>query len=105
MIPMRPFDVLCNLKNWTSWDYKAYKLQENEAHSVIKALENYIWHDFALEGPPKEPGAYLIKLNDGGYIPYIVNAIHENHDMDWPIELYSKWRKIIDEEEPINGQK
>lgn len=91
MIPVRAFDVLCNLKNWTSWDYKAYKLQENEAHACKKALENYIWHDVEKEGMPKEEGWYLFKTSINTYIveycPSNINA-----------EVVS-WRKIVDDEE------
>lgn len=91
MIPMRAFDVLCNLKNWGSWDYKAYKLQENEAYSCIKALENYIWHNVDQEGMPKEDGWYLFKTSIN---TYIANYYPSNIDA----EVIS-WRKIVDEED------
>lgn len=95
MIPMRAFDVLCNLKNWGSWDYKAYKLQENEAYSCIKALENYIWHNVDQEGMPKEDGWYLFKTSTGYKSLYfdlkIANLAKYNDIV--------KWRKIVDDEE------
>lgn len=62
---MRPFDVLCNLKNWTSWDYKAYKLSEEESKPCIKALESYIWHPVNREGLPKKEGTYLVATIHG----------------------------------------
>lgn len=90
MIPMRPFDVLCNLKNWTSWDYKAYKLQENEAHACKKALENYVWHMVDQEGMPKEEGWYLFKTS-------INNYIAEYYPSNFMTTVIA-WRKIIDED-------
>lgn len=79
MIPMRACDVLCNLKNWTSWDYKAYKMQENEADPVVKALEDYIWHPVATEGLPKKDGLYLLTLHGAGRVD-VLNIYHFGDD-------------------------
>lgn len=98
MIPMRAFDVLCNLKNWTSWDYKAYKLQENEAYACKKALENYVWHDVKTEGLPKEDGWYTLKCFHNS-IYYTAYYMDDNKRKVIFKEDVIAWRKIIDEEE------
>ena len=97
MIPMRACDVLCNLKNWTSWDYKAYKLQENEAAPVIKALNNYIWHDIATSGWPKEECFITIKcLDEKDGIYYMSTYYYSGIENDFSDGI--AWRYIIEEE-------
>lgn len=32
-------EVYNNLKGWAAWDFKAYRLEKNEADIVLKALE------------------------------------------------------------------
>lgn len=99
---MRAVDVLTNLKNWPAYDYKAYKLDKNEASPCINALENYIWHEVEKEGMPKEDGFYLLKTKkrdlddqifyDYTAMYYIKARVHlaERNDI-------IAWRKIIDE--------
>lgn len=97
---MRPFDVLCNLKNWTSWDYKAYKLSEDESKPCIKALENYIWHSVEKQGMPSEDGWYLFKCKHNGD-EYFGSYYHSQRDPKHAITFMNDithWRKIIDEE-------
>lgn len=95
MIPMRACDVLCNLKNWTSWDYKAYKLQENEAAPVMKALDNYIWHDVETEGMPKDEGWYLFRTIDQYSTVYYKTGYYTDK---FDLPDITHWRKIIEEE-------
>lgn len=101
---IRAVDMLTNLKNWPAWDYKGYKINEDESKPIIKALDNYIWHDVELEGFPKEPGFYLFKskVNEDELMDkYLTGVILDStgvinfngNDMDNIIS----WRKIVDE--------
>jgi len=100
---IRPVDVLCNVKNWSSWDFSAYKLQKNEADTVKKALENYIWHEKELEGLPKEPGYYICKVKGTEIDECSMVMVKCTDDPDYflnPIATIGNnviaWRKVIE---------
>lgn len=56
---MRTADVYSNLKNYSCWDYKNYRLTKDEADKCVEALRCAVWHPVELEGLPKEEGSYL----------------------------------------------
>ena len=101
---MRAVDVLTNLKNWPAYDYKAYKLDKNEANPCINALENYIWHEVEKEGMPKEDGFYLFKTKKKDLDDQIFYGYTALYYIKYTVRLVEKidaiaWRKIIDEED------
>lgn len=56
---MRTADVYSNLKNYSCWDYKNYRLTKDEAAKCVEALRCAVWHPVEFEGLPKEEGSYL----------------------------------------------
>ena len=62
---MRTTDVYNNLKNYSCWDYKNYRLTKDEADKCVDALRCAIWHEVELEGLPKEDGLYICTCSDG----------------------------------------
>ena len=109
---MRAVDTLTNVKNWPAYDYKAYRLDKDEAQCCTDALENYIWHDVKKEGMPNKSGSYLYKVklsNDrysywSGYVENGVEAIAINdNDVNFEYEI-THWRKIIDNDNAYYGE-
>ncbi len=102
---MRAVDVRSNIKNWSAYDYKAYRLDKGEADCCTNALDNYIWHNVEKEGMPTEPGRYLYKVNlyDNGYSYWsghvqdngIEAIVVNNEDANFEYTI-THWRKIID---------
>lgn len=64
---IRTVDVYNNLKNYSCWDYKNYRLTEEEANKCVEALRCATWHPIESEGMPKESGNYLFACKDGSY--------------------------------------
>lgn len=110
---MRAIDILTNLKNWSSWDYKSYKLNEPEAKPCKDALDNYIWHSIIAEGNPpidKNSSYYICRLQDDLLPEAVIYLVYYYDQMGQFVPLSGEknardmfssfrithWRKIID---------
>ena len=67
-------EILNNLRGWNSWEFSAYRLEENEAQIVIKALEK--------QKPQALKGAKIGTFTVSGDCPGCGNAIISNKDSE-----------------------
>lgn len=75
---MRTADVYSNLKNYSCWDYKNYRLTKDEADKCVEALRCAVWHPVELEGLPKQEGSYLCTVKWSCPIALLIVELKDN---------------------------
>ena len=71
---MQDIVLMNNLKNWGSWDFKAYQLQKEEAETAIKALYK--------QTPQKLNNLHIGRFSVSGRCPVCDNDIISILDPD-----------------------